>query len=359
MQKARLIFEELPEPPIGKTGWPWSSTFVEVEPWVKGFVQPVDLAEDGREWLETEEQDSDWPKISVVTPSFNQGEFIEETIRSVLLQGYPNLEFFVVDGGSDDGTVSVLQKYDAWITRWVSEPDKGQSDAINKGWAWANGEFLAYLNSDDIYLPGALRQIGLAVRGNRSAVAVIGGVVRLSKHSKLSREPRKPILPGNGPMDLSTISPRKWFLPQQSGFIRTSVFDKVGRFAREELHYTMDREIYYRVLAEGPFLLIDTPLATFRYHEDSKSGSKILEMYREDRVAISMIEAEGVMGKVRQWLVANARGGQGHWKYANAAFVKESDRVWHALVAAVFSPRYGLSKKFWKLITRGVRGFRR
>ena len=97
-----------------------------------------------------------WPRISVVTPSFNQGQFIEETIRSILLQGYPNLEYFIMDGGSTDGSVEIIKKYSPWLSYWVSEPDSGQSDAINRGLKRASGEFATWINSDDLLSKNAL-----------------------------------------------------------------------------------------------------------------------------------------------------------------------------------------------------------
>ena len=104
------------------------------------------------------------PRISIVTPSFNQGQFLEETIRSVLEQGYPNLEYMVIDGGSTDGSIEIIRKYEKRLAYWTSEPDRGQADAINKGWRRATGEILAYLNSDDTYCPNALRLAAEAFR---------------------------------------------------------------------------------------------------------------------------------------------------------------------------------------------------
>src|SRR5262245_11264512 len=124
---------ELPPPPANKKGWPWTEE----------CAQLPDRMPDG----------SEWPRISIVTPSYNQGAFLEETLRSVLLQGYPNLEYVVIDGGSRDCSVDVIKKYERWIRYWVSEPDRGQSHAINKGFEKTNGDILAYINSDDAYLP--------------------------------------------------------------------------------------------------------------------------------------------------------------------------------------------------------------
>ncbi len=124
-----------------------------------------------------------WPRINIVTPSYNQGRFIEGTIRSVLLQGYPNLEYIVIDGGSADGTTDVLRKYEPWLTYWVSEPDRGQSHAVNKGFKLASGEIAAWLNSDDQYLPGTLRTIAEHAQKYPEAGAWAGGGRRIDDRS--------------------------------------------------------------------------------------------------------------------------------------------------------------------------------
>ena len=134
MQCPRL--PELPAPPPGKTGWPWTEESLPLP-----IVMP-----DGRPW----------PRITVVTPSFNQGRFIEETIRSVLLQGYPEFEYIVLDGASTDNSVEIIKKYAPWLTYWVSEPDGGQSEAINRGLKRGSGLYATWINSDDLLCKNAL-----------------------------------------------------------------------------------------------------------------------------------------------------------------------------------------------------------
>lgn len=135
-----LTLKDLPPPPPDKTGWPWTEE-----------NQPLpDQMPSG----------SEWPRMSIVTPSYNYGRFIEETIRSVLLQGYPNLEYIIIDGGSTDNTVEVIKKYEKYITFWVSEPDKGQTDAINKGYEHCTGDIFVWLNADDSYAePNCLKEV--------------------------------------------------------------------------------------------------------------------------------------------------------------------------------------------------------
>src|SRR5687767_13410040 len=126
----RLTLKELPPPPSGKTGWPWTE---------QSPLLPAAMP-DGRPW----------PRISIVTASYNQGLFIEETIRSILLQGYPNLEYVIMDGGSTDESVAIIKKYEQHLGFWVSEKDQGAADALRRGFEQVTGSILAYLNSDDV-----------------------------------------------------------------------------------------------------------------------------------------------------------------------------------------------------------------
>ena len=155
------IISDLPPPPAGKIGWPW--TFE--------ARQLPDINPDGRPW----------PRISIVTPTLDQGQFIEETIRSVLLQGYPHLEYIIIDGASDDETRTIIKKYEPWLTHWVSEKDRGQSDAINKGLTRSTGDIFQFINSDDLLAEGALGAIAGAYRRGMS---VAGSVLEFNGKSK-------------------------------------------------------------------------------------------------------------------------------------------------------------------------------
>jgi cellulose synthase/poly-beta-1,6-N-acetylglucosamine synthase-like glycosyltransferase len=130
---------ELPSPPPGKTGWPWT--------------------EESTRLQDTMPDDRPWPRVSIVTPSYNQATYLEETIRSVVSQGYPNLEYIVMDGGSTGGSVEIIQKYEPWLARWQSIRDDGQYDAIQKGFHLSCGEIMAYLNSDDLYFPWTFKVV--------------------------------------------------------------------------------------------------------------------------------------------------------------------------------------------------------
>ena len=147
---------ELPPPPAGKTGWPWT-----VE-----SPQLPDTMPDGKPW----------PRISIVTPSYNQGQFIEETIRSALLQGYPHLEYIIIDGGSTDDSVGVIKKYQPWLAYWVSEEDRGQSHAINKGFERATGGIMNWINSDDFLAVDALREVAVAFGEASEDTGAIAGI---------------------------------------------------------------------------------------------------------------------------------------------------------------------------------------
>ncbi len=213
-----------------------------------------------------------WPRITVVTPSYNQAEFIEETIRSVLLQDYPNLEYIVIDGGSTDGSVEIIEKYSPWLAYWCSEPDRGQSHAINKGLARSTGEIMGWINSDDMFYPGALRA---AAEGLSDADLFLGGMVKVRREgSDLVEVKRSTPFEGQPIHEFRILArgPRHGFhFFQPSLFWARHLWTRAGELD-ETFHYVMDREWCNRALAQDPRIsLTGRPLARFLLHDDSKS----------------------------------------------------------------------------------------
>ncbi|MCX6000591.1 MAG: glycosyltransferase family 2 protein [Chloroflexi bacterium] len=164
---------------------------------------------------------SPWQCISIVTPSYNQGQFIEETIRSVLLQGYPNLEYIIMDGGSNDESVEIIRKYEPWLAYWVSQPDGGQADAINKGFAHTTGVILGWLNSDDLLCPRALYRIAYAFHDDTSLNVTCGFRKLINSESKFK---------GNWVHGKPTafVLKRLCFIAQETVYWRREVWEHVG-----------------------------------------------------------------------------------------------------------------------------------
>jgi len=224
-----------------------------------------------------------WPKISIVTISYNQGQFIEATLRSVLMQNYPNLEYIVVDGGSTDSTKIILDRYQDELSICISESDNGQSHAINKGFSHATGEILAWLNSDDQYLPGTLRSVALAFDEHQTDL-VIGGCQRIKDHSRLRLGrihhcilPFDCVinLPFEGIQDFQGSWQKADFFFQPEVFWKKKVWDAVGGRVDESLNFAMDYELWLRLAKAGAKALhIHETLATFRVHESQKTVFK-------------------------------------------------------------------------------------
>jgi glycosyltransferase involved in cell wall biosynthesis len=203
-----------------------------------------------------------FPKITVVTPSFNQGAFLEQTIRSVLGQLYPNLEYIVMDGGSSDNSVEIIQRYVPELASWVSEKDRGQSDALNKGFARATGEILCWLNSDDFLLPGALHEA--ARRLGEGPDLIYGKCLSFSDSGKRALVN----IPPEHDRELLTMVD---YLVQPSTFWRRSLWEKTGPL-NEEIHYAFDWEWFLRAEKLGRFSRIDFLFSAYRFHDAHKSS---------------------------------------------------------------------------------------
>lgn len=209
-----------------------------------------------------------WHKVSIVTPSYNQGRFLERTILSVLNQGYPNLEYIIIDGGSTDNSVEIIKKYEDQLAYWVSEPDRGQSDAINKGFRRATGEILAWLNSDDIYRPGALFKVAAYFRQHPEIRCVSGDIVMIDQTGKVLYA-RKVI-----PFQFRMALYGGCLVPQPSTFFTRGALEKTEELDTG-LQYQMDFEFFLRMASQGvKFGIIRVLLAAFRLHPASKTISE-------------------------------------------------------------------------------------
>ena len=209
-----------------------------------------------------------WPRITIVTPSFNQGRFLEETIRSVLEQNYPNLEYIIIDGGSTDDSVDIIKRYEDRLAYWVSEKDGGQSDAINKGFMRASGTIFGYLNSDDLYLPGALLAVAKAFEQYTPDV-VFGNTYWVDTNgARLGERRQTPFVPIGylyGGFDLQ----------QPATFWSRRLYEE-SEGIDASYSFAFDTELFTRFVRKGArFRHVKTFLASFRIHSESKSSTQL------------------------------------------------------------------------------------
>jgi glycosyltransferase involved in cell wall biosynthesis len=257
------LLKTLPPPPADKTGWPWT---VETAPALYA-------------------DNAAWPKLTIVTPSYNQDKFIEETIRSVLLQNYPNLEYIVMDGGSTDNTKRVLEKYSPWISYWQSKKDNGQSHAINMGFSLADGEYLAWINSDDYYLQSVFHAVVNRFLQSKAAF-VYGYGYNKSAGEDLELVKMLPLL------DYFIKIPS---LIQPSCFWKSTIHQPIW----EELHCALDYELWLRMVKGARKSLISEPLSVTNIHDDAKTHDPKMAMkWQEDHLKIW---AEDAHGSVPEW----------------------------------------------------------
>lgn len=239
-----------------------------------------------------------WPRITIVTPSFNQGPYLEATIRSVLDQDYPNLEYIIIDGRSQDESVAIIQKYAASLAYWVSEPDQGQTHAINKGFARASGDIWAWLNSDDLYQPAALHTIARAFTANPAAVLVYGDANYIQPDGR----PR-PGRPSARPYDRHWLLTESNSIPQPAAFFRPAPFHAAGGLD-DKLHYVMDWDLWLRLGQQGPAVFLPQQLATMRIYPEAKFQAGGRAMHAELRQVIERNGGRGLPNATRQKLAA-------------------------------------------------------
>jgi glycosyltransferase involved in cell wall biosynthesis len=236
----------------------------------------------------------EFPLISIITPSLNQGIYIEENIKSVLNQNYPNFEHIIIDGGSTDGTIDILEKYNHLI--WVSEKDRGQSAAINKGFKRANGEIIGWLNSDDCYEPGAFFTAVRELNKTEGKYIVFGDCYLIDKN-----EERIGYCKGRLPHPNNFIKywEKDYTIPQPAVFFYKDILNKIG-YLDENLHYVMDYDFWLRISKHYQFTYIKKPIAVMRAHGQAKSSLsyevferewfKILRKYSRESLSIHYLK---------------------------------------------------------------------
>lgn len=281
-----------------------------------------------------------YPKISIITPSFNQGEFLEQTIRSVLLQNYPNLEYIIIDGGSTDQSVEIIKKYKPWLTYWISEADEGQAQAINKGLTHCTGLIFNWLNSDDWYLPNVLEVIGrtfaqrpaLQVFCGQQFIQHADGNIILSRPSPVTKHVERTL-------SLTHINQPATFFHLPS--LRTLLP------LREDFHYVFDAEIWLRFLlkyGQGNISSNELIINNFRIHQDSKTHLKKVDFNREK---FHLIRALALSCKAYNLMPKNTASNQQLEKEIQLIFYSistqklESKRLKKNLLYRCFKERFG------------------
>jgi glycosyltransferase involved in cell wall biosynthesis len=208
------------------------------------------------------------PLVSIVTPSFNQGEFLEETIRSVLEQDYEPIEYIVVDGGSTDGSVEIVRRYESRLAWWVSEPDRGQAHAINKGFARTTGRYMGFLNSDDTFLPGAVSRLVAELERAQDALVAYGDALLVDERFGTTRLCRPAGRWGAKPMTFRAGGT----LIQPSSLWRRRAWELAGPFD-ESYHYWFEVLFFLELACSGSADYIPKPLTTYRLHPASKTAN--------------------------------------------------------------------------------------
>lgn len=223
------------------------------------------------------------PLVTIVTPSFNQARYLEQTIRSVLDQDYPNIEYLIVDGGSTDGSVDIIRRYASRLAWWVSEKDSGQSDAVNKGLQRATGDVIGWLNSDDLYQPGAVRAAVETLQNHPEAGAVYGDALAIDEAGKTFNRMRA------RQYDLVNLLAFN-IICQPAAFIRRPVLQRVGQL-NKDYHLLMDVLMWIEIARISPLVYVPQVWAAARYHQQAKNRTFGAAYGREARVLIDDLRA--------------------------------------------------------------------
>ncbi|HEV8327383.1 MAG TPA: glycosyltransferase family 2 protein [Nitrospiraceae bacterium] len=268
-------------------------------------------------WIVLPAMNPSWPCISIITPSFNQAVFLERTILSVLEQGYPNLEYIVIDGGSTDDSVNIIKKYQERLAYWISEPDRGQAHAINKGLRMATGEWVGWQNSDDIFYPGVFESLARETVQSPHADLIIGNMNLIDKEDQVLR-------------DVKYVRPTYWsllaegmVLTNQAAFWRRQVHDEIG-YLDESLDCSFDYEWFLRLLAGRAAAHVNATWGGLRRHEDTKTSNRQAIFDVEHREILKGREVSTFTKRFFQIRRLLLMFNQGHIKYVSRGLVRRS-----------------------------------
>lgn len=306
---------------------------------------------------------NDFPLVSIITTSFNQVDFLEKTMRSVLEQDYPNIEYLVVDGGSTDGSVEIIKKYAKNLAWWVSEKDRGQADGINKGFARAGGKYIAWLNSDDFYFPGAVRKAVEALESNPEVGFIFGNVQVVEKDETILNNLRY----GNWHLDeLMTFH----IIGQPAVFMRREVLERAG-YLDLTYHFLLDHQLWLRMGLQADMLYLPELLAGAHYHEGCKNLSQAAEFGKEayrivewmktepafaDRIPRLIVDIKAGAERINAFYLLDAkeysRSFESYWR----GFLLSPHTIlpeWYRMIFAFFAP-LGLEKLRQKRIQNRI-----
>ena len=283
-----------------------------------------------------------WPKVSIVTPSYNQGRFIEECIRSLLLQNYPNLEYIIIDAGSTDQTLDIIKKYEPWLVYWESKPDRGQSHAINKGFDKSTGKFFNWHNSDDVLIPNSLATMVRALIKYPQAGYVHGQRIFIDDNGKI-RGGKKADYDNKitfSPKLTNSVSALKTG-SQLACLMNRDLVLQAGK-VDENLHYIMDVDLLLRIAIIKDPIYIDAPLTYVRIHPDTKSlqwnAKRALERIHIAAKIFSRNDLPDSIRKLKKQTIATAH--RFAWRsYARAGMYGHA--IWHLLLDIFFSSGRG------------------
>jgi glycosyltransferase involved in cell wall biosynthesis len=285
---------------------------------------------------------SQLPLVSIVTPSLNQAQFVETTIQSVLGQDYPRLEYLVIDGGSTDGSIEIVERYRDRLAYWVSEPDQGQAAAINKGLKRASGEIVAWLNSDDAYLPGTIRKAVEALQANPAAGMVCADGLMVDSELRLLDPHRY------GPRSVVELLSFEVLL-QPTVFMRGELLRKIG-FLNDEYHLILDHELWVRIAAHSAILHVPQFWALERTHAQAKTIFQAAGFVEEAERLVQWARHSEELGEIAQQHARRINAGLNVFAARRMIDAAEYASAVRRLVTATFQHPWTVARYWYKVV---------